>query len=237
MGKYPKFTFHDLPKASVVNIQDNFDMEIHKEELINHAITEHLNTIMSEELDSENPSSNKLKEESDVIVDIEQVKLDSYHKGLDDARIKYENVINDINNENNFLEILKQKITELNPVSNIDSEIAKLSASIIATIARKVCLIMPVDFEQVLKSQLLSSLKKFYKEGMIVLTINPERYELSKNVLQLENLPAKLKENFEIIKDELLGINDCKLQWQDVSLKYDQEQLSSEIEEIIKQLK
>ena len=98
-------------------------------------------------------------------------------------------------------------------------------------------MILPANFEEIIKNGLIEKLKSFYKEGNIILTIHPDRYDFCTELLQVDAIPGKFKENFQIIKDEKLGIDDCILDYNETRLEYNQEQLTVEIDKIIEQLK
>ncbi len=84
---------------------------------------------------------------------------------------------------------------------------------------------------------MFEKLKNFYKEGLITLTIHPDRYAFCTEVLQSDEIPSRFKDNFQIIQDDKLNKDDCSLEWLDTRLEYNQEQLSAEIDKIIEQLK
>ncbi|NRB10588.1 MAG: hypothetical protein HRU35_03095 [Rickettsiaceae bacterium] len=140
-------------------------------------------------------------------------------------------------NTDNFSQILLEKLSSVTADVDLDSQITKFSATAISAIAKKLYLALPVDFEKIISNELIEKVKKFYKEGKITLTINPEKYDFCKEVLQSDNIPDKLKGSFEVVKDDNLGAGDCKIAWQNTCLEYNQEQLSAEIDKIIEQLK
>ena len=235
MTKYEKFLFQELPKNSVVNSHDNQEMD-YKDELINHVITQHLQTIVPGATDDDAEVIDE-PENDEKELTIDEIKDESYNRGLDDAKANYEKVISELQIENNLSELLREKLSEISSEVNLDLQVAKITSEIISNIAKKIYLILPVDFEQILKSELLQSLKKIYKEGQITLSVNPVKYDFCKNILQVENLPAKLKENIRVIKDDNIETNDCKVEWENTSLEYNQQQISAEIEKILEQIK
>lgn len=234
MTKYEKFLFQELPKNSVVNSHDNQEMD-YKDELINHVITQHLQTIVPGATDDAEVIDEPENDEKELTID--EIKDESYNRGLDDAKANYEKVISELQIENNLSELLREKLSEISSDVNLDLQVAKITSQIISNIAKKIYLILPVDFEQILKSELLQSLKKIYKEGQITLSVNPVKYDFCKNLLQVENLPAKLKENIQVIKDDNIETDDCKVEWGNTSLEYNQQQISAEIEKILEQIK
>lgn len=234
MTKYEKFLFQELPKNSVVNAHDNQEMD-YKDELINHVITQHLQTIIpgADEGIEEEETEEELEKESTI----DEIKAESYNQGLNDAKANYEKVISELQINNNLVEVLHEKLSEISSDINLDLQVAKITSHIISNIAKKIYLILPVDFEQILKSELLQSLKKIYREGHISLSVNPSKYDFCKNILQIESLPVKLKENISVIKDEDMEADDCKIEWENTSLEYNKQQIAIEIEKILEQIK
>ncbi|CAN0593559.1 unnamed protein product, partial [Ectocarpus sp. 12 AP-2014] len=116
------------------------------------------------------------------------------------------------------------------------AQIAKVSAEEISSIAKKLHLILPANFEEIISNGMIEKLKSFYKGGSIVLTIHPDRYDFCTELLQSNEIPSKFKENFQIIKDDKLGMDDCILDYHETRLEYNQEQLPVEIDKIIEQL-
>jgi len=254
--KYEKFELEELPKSAVVNSQVHAkDQEVN--ELINEAVSEHLNKIVDEgEQDNDNEKSFELakksvddsletysitSEESTPIqelgIDIEAIKAEFYQKGLEEAKVKYETIISEKNSENDLFKKLSEKLSLISQAGDIDAQIAKVSAEAISSIAKKLHLILPANFEEIISNGLINKLKTFYKEGSIVLTIHPDRYDFCTELLQLDEIPSKFKENFQIIKDDKLGMDDCILDYNETRLEYNQEQLTVEIDKIIEQLK
>jgi len=139
--------------------------------------------------------------------------------------------------KNDFSELLRQRLSSIVPGEGIDSQISKISAEAISSIAKKLHLILPSDFEEIIRNGLIEKLRNFYKEGDITITIHPERYDFCKEVLQSDTIPSKFKDNFQIVKDDKIGEDDCRLEWADTKLEYNQEQLTTEIDKIIEQLK
>jgi flagellar biosynthesis/type III secretory pathway protein FliH len=232
MTKYRKFVFQDLAKSLVVNTSEVQDIDEHKEAIINDVITQHLSNIINEV-----PSPLDIEEDAaEDVQDIEHIKALSYNQGAEDSKIHYEAIINQLQLDNDFAQILHQKIQNITNRTNIDHQIAKLSGEIIASIAKKIYLVLPVDFERMLEKALLSRLEQFYKEGQIKLIIHPSRYDFCVKILDARNILEKYSDNFHIIQDERLNENDCRLEWLDTTLEYNQEQLHIEINAILEQI-
>lgn len=252
--KYEKFELEELPKSAVVNsLVHAKDQEV--DELINEAVSEHISKIVDEkEKDSEKSSELAKKEideslesrnilpeentqEQELGIDVEAIKAEFYQKGLEEARVKYETIISEKDSNNDLSGKLSEKLSLISQAVDIDAQIAKVSAEAISSIAKKLHLILPVNFEDIISNGLIEKLKSFYKEGSIVLTIHPERYDFCTELLQSDEIPGKFKENFQIIKDDKLGLDDCILDYAETRLEYNQEQLAIEIDKIIEQLK
>ncbi|MEM6338906.1 MAG: FliH/SctL family protein [Pseudomonadota bacterium] len=254
--KYEKFELEELPKSAVINsLIHTRDNEV--DEIINEAVSEHLSKIVDEEddkteksseldkksvddsLESRNmsPEDNSPKNEVEVEVDVEAIKEEFYQKGLEEAKVKYEAIISENSSNSDLSEKLSQKLSLISQNIDIDSQVTKISAEAISGIAKKLHLILPANFEEIISNGLIEKLKSFYKDGSIVLTIHPDRYDFCTEVLQSDAIPSKFKENFQIVKDDKLGLDDCILDYDETRLEYNQEQLTAEIDKIIEQLK
>jgi flagellar biosynthesis/type III secretory pathway protein FliH len=243
VSEHKKFELEELPKSAVVNSnahsQDEETMQ-----LINEVVTEHISKIVDdvnigEPLDEikKNLNNESVVASTDPIIDVEQIKLESYNRGLEESKSKYEPMLTKLNENNNFFELLHQKLSSILPEEKIDSQISKISAESIAGIAKKLHLILPSNFEEIIRVGLIEKLKNFYKEGNITITIHPRRYDFCKEILQSDTISSKFKDNFQIVKDDKIGEDDCRLEWADTRLEYNQEQLTAEIDKIIEQLK
>ena len=243
MSKHEKFILEDLPKAAVVNSTTQNE-ESEADKIINEVVTDHLSKIVDESgvagasldlgLNNEG-QANILKEDSKI--DVESIKQEYHLKGYNEAKLHYETEIENLKPNKNLSDLLKQKLDSIVPATEIDSQISIVSADAITAIAKKLHLILPADFHEIIRRGLLEKLEAFYKEGVITITINPERYELCKEILQSDEIPSKFKDNFEIVQDGKLNKDDCSLEWLNTRLEYNQEQLLAEIDKIIEQLK
>lgn len=252
--KHEKFEFEELPKSAVVNsLVHARNHEV--DELINEAVSEHLSKIVDEggkdntespelakkdvddSLESRNIAPEDNSQENEVEIDVEAIKEEFYQKGLEEAKVKYEAILSENNSNSDLSEKLSQKLALVSQNVDIDSQVTKVSAEAISGIAKKLHLILPANFEEIISNGLIEKLKSFYKEGSIVLTIHPDRYDFCTEVLQSDSIPSKFKENFQIVKDDKLGLDDCILDYDETRLEYNQEQLTAEIDKIIEQLK
>jgi flagellar biosynthesis/type III secretory pathway protein FliH len=110
-------------------------------------------------------------------------------------------------------------------------------ANMVAAMAKKLQLMIPVDFESIILGQMAPILTKYYKNGAIMIYVNPERVDYCNNLVKIKELPLNMAENIKIISDDAISYNDCKIEWQDAMLQYNQEELALEIEKILANLK
>ncbi len=246
MSKHEKFELEDLPKSAVVN-STHYDQDTEADEIINEAVSDHLSKVAEESEDDSGetiaPSedaggiSDTVSEPTENIVDIEQIKQEAYNSAMEEAKAKYEPMLEESNAKNKFSELLESKLSSIVPKEAIDSQIAKVSAEAISGIAKKLHLILPVNFEEIVVNGLTKKLQNFYKEGKITLTVHPDRHDFCIEILQSDKISSKLKDNFQVVKDDNLGPDDCKIEWNDTKLEYSPEQLTEEIDKIIERLK
>ncbi|MFK7973448.1 MAG: FliH/SctL family protein [Rickettsiaceae bacterium] len=243
MPKYKHFELEDLAKDAVVNsTNNNLDDNSDVNNIINEVITEHINTIVENaDHQANNESSQAItmmtKNKSDNDIDLETIKAEAFANGFEQARVEYESKIDALSKDRNFVELVEQKLSDIISNNQLDIQVAQVSADAIASIAKKLHLILPADFEMIVKNGLLTKLKKFYKEGDITLTVHPDRYNLAQDLFQSDIMPNQFKGNFHIVQDDTLRSDDCRMEWQDRRLEYNQEQLSVEIDKILQQLK
>ena len=163
MSKYERFVLKDFPKNAVVNLDDH-DVDYSKDEMITDVITQHLQTIViSDDLieHDDEKDDNRLSLE-----EIEQIKLESYNSGFEDAKSQYALQADSLRNDNNFAELLKQRLESISSTIEFDKEMVKMLSQIVGEVAKKLHLILPVDFESIINFELLSRVKQFYKENV-----------------------------------------------------------------------
>ena len=253
MSKHEKFELEDLPKSAVVN-SSNYEEATEADELINEAVSDHLNKIAEEESENDEDDSGEtitpsvdaedaggindaVSDPIENVVDIEQIKQDAYNAAMEEAKAKYEPMLEESDAKNNFSELLESKLSSIVPKAAIDSQIAKVSAEAISGIAKKLYLILPANFEEIIVDGLTKKIQNFYKEGEITLTVHPDRHDFCIEILQSDKISSKLKDSFQVVKDDNLGKDDCKIEWNDTKLEYSPEQLTEEIDKIIERLK
>ncbi len=256
--KYKKFILAEFSRSDVVN-SNVYDKSNHVDDFINDVVSKHLNSIVEEpETSLSNPDkdskiielSNKVIDESlercnipydstvdNYLVNVEVIKQEEYDRGVADTVLKYQPLLEDASEKRSFASLLEEKLSLIVPEQNVNAQIAKVSAESISSIAKKLHLALPANFEEIVIDGLISKLRKFYKEGEIIITIHPDRYDFCQEILQSNSIPDKFKDNFYVIKDSKIGLDDCSLEWQNTRLEYNKEQLSQEIEKILEQLK
>lgn len=251
MSKYEKFQYDDLPKSAVIN-SGFCQNESEVDKLILDAVSEHLTKIIDEEpvnqdeipeIDEQNESIDKILDNDNIRqeisdpVDLESIRKSAYDDGYKEAKEHYEQQIQSLNADNSFVNLVIEKLNAVVPSVELDKQLTKVSAEVLADIAKKLHLVLPVNFDEIIRNGLFEKLKNFYKEGDITLTVHPDRYEFCTEVLQSEQIPFRFKDNLHIIKDENFSKDDCRIEWQDTRLEYNQEQVSAEIDKIINQLR
>jgi flagellar biosynthesis/type III secretory pathway protein FliH len=252
MSKHQKFVFEELSKAAVVNSTIYSDDPV-TQEIINNAVVTHLSNIVEAPDKTADPSLSTensveinaadnlvdelVKEKNEPDVNIEDIRKEEYEKAMADAKAMYEPLIAEGKKEKNFSDLLNAKLGSIVPEVDLEFQIATVSSEAISAIAKKLHLILPVNFDEILTKGMIEKLKTFYKEGQITLIINPLRYETCVELLKSDSIPSKFKDNFQILKDESIAPDDCKIEWNDTCLEYNQEQLSLEIDKIIEQLR
>ncbi|RTK93234.1 MAG: hypothetical protein EKK61_01505 [Rickettsiales bacterium] len=235
MSEHSKFELEELSKSAVVNSTiSSPDVEVDK--IIHEVVTEHLsNIVKNNDVSVEN--NDNINNNFEEKIDIEAVKQESYERGVQETKVKYEEELKKVLQDNDFSNLLQEKLNIIIPSQEIDSQIAKISAEAISGIAKKLHLILSVNFEEIIEKGLFEKLKSFYKEGQITLTIHSSREEFCKDILKTDKISDKIKDNFQIAVDDKMNKDDCKIEWMDTRLEYNQEQLSGEIDKIIEQLK
>lgn len=236
MPKYQKFVFKDFPKDSVVHTPADSTESDMKDQLIAGAVVQHLETIVDStntqndiETIQEIPESEKEPE-----VDLTEIRAESYKLGYEEAKKESDILIEQLKSDLNFSTLLHQKLDSIAPTKNIDQELLTFSVECIKSIANKLFVSLPVEFNQILLKEMLSITHKFYKEGQITVRVHTNRLEYSQDLLKSDE---RMKHaNVNILVDENLGINDCVVEWSETRLEYNQELIKNEIDRIFDQL-
>jgi flagellar biosynthesis/type III secretory pathway protein FliH len=133
--------------------------------------------------------------------------------------------------------LLEEKIALIAPSFDIEKQFAQVAADAISRIAKKLYLVLPTNFAELITKGLIAKLSGFYKEGNITLLIHPTKYNFCIELLKLDGIQDKLKDRIQVVQDDSIGSNDCRVEYGNTKLEYNQEQLVSEIDEIIESLR
>lgn len=233
MSEYAKFIFKDFPTESVVHkTVDSTESEI-QDQLIAGAVVQHLETIVP----ADTTSTVQASETHDAVqeeIDLTKIRAESYSLGYEEAKRETEPLIEQLKSDLHFSTILHQQLDVIAPKNDIDKQLLTFSVECIKTIADRLLLSLPVEFDKILLNEMLSITHKFYKEGQITIRVHTNRLEYSEDLIKSD---ARIKpENVNIVVDDNLGSNDCVVEWDETRLEYDQERIKLEIDRIFNQL-
>lgn len=255
MSNLEKFSFLEFHRSSVVNSRPYFESDEASpfESIVRGVVAEHVSKIVPEEtsdiVEDTKEQDNSSSNEDEVVSEKESVNLQEppvnikadleaeYTRGFNDAKLEYEKQIKDLSSARSFESLLETKISAIVPEINVEDQIVKFSAEAISSIARKLHLILPVNFVDVITRGIIEKLNSFYKEGNITLIIHPNKYSFCLELLKLDLIPDKFKGKILVEQDESFSPDDCIVKWSDTKFEYSKEQLSLEIDKIINQLK
>lgn len=227
--KYNKFNYRDFNKAEVIESlkEDKAISELNQ--IVADVVTEALNENMHSDIA---PS-----EEHQEQVDVNAIRDESYRHGYEDAKKQFEPMMK-LQQENEALEeLLKVKLEQITPSLNIDNQIIEAAIKILETLAKKLHLALPVDFDRIVLGEMTSLLSKYYKNGNIKLKVHPEKVDYCQNLLKIGSLPKNVLGHIDIEVGEDMGKSDCVLVWNDTMLDYTQEQIIKDAELVIQNLK
>ncbi len=230
--QYTKFEFREFSKCAVVHMEHKNEQELEKERLINEAVAEHL---IENTHHTDNESFTNINHQPEI--NIEEIREESYKHGYDDAKAHFEPLVSQVKNNDSLCSLLQSKLEAVAPVADLQDDVFRLSASLVSTLAKKMHLVLPTDFEAIILGEMLPLLSKYYKMGTITLGINPERVDYCTNLLKIGTLPTTIAENIKIVQNKDVGTNDCKLEWHETQLEYNQEQMILDAEKILEHLK
>ncbi|MBL3284869.1 hypothetical protein Sarmat_00727 [Rickettsiales endosymbiont of Paramecium tredecaurelia] len=161
----------------------------------------------------------------------------AYREGYNAAKEEYEKLLNQKKADDDFTCLLKNKIEQLFTSNDLDHEVAMLCTKVLIDIASKIHLVLPVDFEQMLRLKFLRTIKKFFTKGKMIMVVHPTKFELASNILKHKDLDFLSAEFFDLTSDDAVSVNDCVLNIEHTRLEYNQEQLSKEVNVILEQLR
>lgn len=230
-----KFIFQDLSKINTLNnIEcDNAIYETSDEYNIADTSIKDLDSdseIKAEQVDLE--EVNALSE-----TDIEQIKLDSYNKGLIASREEFDKKVQELQVRFDFFSTIRNKLSDLQINVDINSDLLSLLITLIENIAKKLRVILPVDFHEIMKKELLEKVLNFYSQGEIICTVNSIKIEECTKIFELNQLPNEVRDRIKLVADDSLEQNDCIIHVNNSCFKYNQSLIESEAIKILEQLK
>ena len=236
--EYSKFEFRDFGKgAIVVRAPRKDESEAQLEQIVNDVVVDALQENIALRNEAKDDSKEDDAEEEEPKVDIEAIRGESYKNGYDDAKIYFEPLLKAVKEDEGLVQSLKDKIESIVPVVDMQDQMFKLSVKALETIAKKLHLAIPTDFEKIVLGEMMSILNKYYKTGAITITVNPERVDYCQNLLKLNTLPARIVDNVRIVAEETVGRGTCTLNWNETELEYSQEQIMQDTDAILEHLK
>jgi hypothetical protein len=167
---------------------------------------------------------------------IEQIKKEAYDSGYEDCKLYMEKIISEYKINNNIVETLDNKIKEINILEDRTQEMFSFCVEMLKLIASKLYVSASTDFEKVLVEIMFKYVKKNFKGNKIEIVVHPNKVGYSNNVLQLQDLPEKIKNHVSISGEDDLGIDDCYIKYEDTVLKYDRLSIEQEIDEVLSRL-
>ena len=244
-----KFEFRDLSSGSVARTLKSNELVDDK---IRSAVIEHLTNVVLEDVQSQN-TVNSESNISDTIIadapykkaiyseaDLERIKQEAYEKGRSDCRNEiipaYEAKIKVFEEDNNFLESLKNEILKISSVEEPFDKYIDIVAEIIQDISDRLILEAGPDFKKVVTNQLDQILKMSYQGGKVTISVNEKRQSLMRQILENPEVSSKVND-VEIIPDSRLSDSNCVMTYNQTKLVYDKTLVKNEIDEIIKQFK
>ena len=171
------------------------------------------------------------------MVDLERIKEESYQRGYKEAESLLSPKLEAQEGDKAFDVLIKDKLDSIRPAMDLKDNMFEMLSGLITIIAKKLHLTVPADFEAIILGEMVPVLNKHYKNGSIIVKVNPERVDYCNNLFKIGELPEKVFENIELIPDESVAKNDCNIEWQDALLKYNQEDLIVEADKILDHLK
>lgn len=167
---------------------------------------------------------------------IEILKLESFNKGWAECEVAQKKLLDKVKEDNihNILEKIQANLANIN--ETIESKYENLS---------KDC----VELSYIIAEKLVGKLnKKFPNEAIleflsrnlpllshtneIKIMVNPDNFIQIEDYLNNSHRESMIK--IKLIKDDLININDCKIDWGNGVIKKDTKQVKEDLEEIFK---
>ncbi len=230
--KHTKFIYPDLAiNTDILNKEDN---EIEKKNrFINFIVVKHFGEIIGYG-NNINTLGMLLK---NVHIDYESEKQDSYQQGYNDAKEQFQKTLEERQKNINFEFLLQNKIENIESnVNIIKKDIITLGINFITQLVKKLCLVLKVDFEQILLTYMMTIIEKFYKNGKVVILVHEDRIEYCEKLLMNHHIPKEIKENIQVLVDNTLDKEDCKVKWHNTELCYTKNDIVLNVENMMNQL-
>jgi hypothetical protein len=237
--QYRKFEFRDLNNGSVISAPKKDESATKIEQIVTDAVV----GALTDNIGLSTDTMTKLDYENVIdpvqelpVIDVELIRGESYQHGYSDAKAQFEPALRAIKEDERLVESLKSKLEAVVPVVDVQEQILGLASKVISAIAKKMHLVIPVDFEGIILGEMMSILNKSYKTGEITIKVHPERIAYCENLIKINALPARIAGNVKIVSEETLGKSDCALVWNETELEYSQDQIIKDADAILEHL-
>lgn len=240
-----KFEFENFSKDLVVN--DHADNKNQTEELkveaINQAVRSHIQTITDQEPKSPTTAQANVttiaekKEFIEPQIDINSIKKKAFDEGYAQAKKEYEEKINLLQQEHSFDNLLSQKMEQILPDESYKNDLKNFTYEILKMLAEKLYKSLPSNFEEIIKSLIKQMQDNLVKAPSITFTVNPEQIDITKEKLEIGNLPENLQGRVKVTASDKLLLNDVEVHYNSTKIVYSQENVLAEISAIIDEMK
>ncbi|KAF8818693.1 hypothetical protein [Rickettsia endosymbiont of Cardiosporidium cionae] len=156
---------------------------------------------------------------------------------LEGVRYHYENIIESLEVKLSIIKELKSKfdlIINQDIQNDIVPKITELSIAILQILVKKLNLILPVDFNKIFNQYIAVELDKIQEKRQVSICVNPVNYELFKEILNFSELNNK--DSIVLSTDVSQEVGNIDVKCSSVSFRYNQHELTSAVENVIKQL-
>ena len=253
-----KFVFKEFSKDKVRNMSHTEHID-EKAEIINQAVVEHFDNITNEDEASEQEPATKVAADKSMqdltensqdnaeaentiqvqeniipVLDVEQIKEEEYKKGYEAAKQESQAIIDQLKQDNQFIAILSEKINNFAIKDEYAKDLLNQIRDIVNLVAEKLYKELPTNFTNLLTEYISNLIQDNNKIGFIVIKIHPERKKLTEDVLELDKIEESKKAAIKIIEDDNLNTDDCLVEWNNGRWEYKIEQISAEIDKILK---
>lgn len=133
-----------------------------------------------------------------------------------------------------FIELLEDNIKKLDYNSEQDrQEIQEYLSNVTSILAKKLCLTIPVNLQELLNSYLLPTIKNAYNSSVIVINVNTTMLSFCKEILDESNLSFEIKDKIKIEAKEDIDHSDCNITMDNTKIMYNQELLVNQINQLL----